>query len=69
MSADLAARPQHRQGYWNKVEETEATFHNKSWRIALRPGSHADGVGPDTNWMATGDYGVWLDGGSTSPAA
>ena len=49
------------KGYWNKVEETEATFHNKL-ADRLASGSHADGVGPDANWMATGDYGVWLDG-------
>jgi fatty acid CoA ligase FadD32 len=48
------------KGYWNKVEETEATFHNKLDE-RLASDSHADGVGPDADWMATGDYGVWLD--------
>ncbi len=49
------------KGYWNKVEETEKTFHNKL-TTPLAAGSHAEGVDPDGIWMATGDYGVWLDG-------
>ncbi|QKT05868.1 AMP-binding protein [Gordonia sp. X0973] len=49
------------KGYWNKVDETEATFHNKL-RKPLESGSHAEGTEPDDMWMATGDYGVWLDG-------
>lgn len=49
------------KGYWNKAAETDETFHNKLDE-RLGSGSHADGVGPDANWMATGDYGVWLDG-------
>ncbi|GED96337.1 long-chain-fatty-acid--AMP ligase FadD32 [Gordonia crocea] len=49
------------KGYWNKVDETEATFHNKLVQ-RLESGSHAEGTETDANWMATGDYGVWLDG-------
>ncbi|MFT4199743.1 long-chain-fatty-acid--AMP ligase FadD32 [Gordonia sp. (in: high G+C Gram-positive bacteria)] len=48
------------KGYWNKVDETEATFHNKL-KKPLASGSHAEGTEPGDNWMATGDYGVWLD--------
>ena len=48
------------KGYWNKEEETEATFHNKLTK-RLASGSHAEGADEDGIWMATGDYGVWLD--------
>ncbi|MFT3898692.1 MAG: long-chain-fatty-acid--AMP ligase FadD32 [Gordonia sp. (in: high G+C Gram-positive bacteria)] len=48
------------KGYWNKVDETEATFHNKL-KKPLKSGSHAEGTESGDNWMATGDYGVWLD--------
>ncbi|GAA3036270.1 long-chain-fatty-acid--AMP ligase FadD32 [Gordonia defluvii] len=48
------------KGYWNKDDETEATFHNKLV-TPLESGSHAEGTDVDADWMATGDYGVWLD--------
>ena len=56
------------KGYWNKVGETEATFHNKL-ADRLASGSHADGVGRmPTGWrpatMACGSTAS-----STSPAA
>ena len=48
------------KGYWNKDDETEATFHNKlSSRIAT---SHAEGAPEDGDWMATGDFGVFYEG-------
>ncbi|GAB09835.1 long-chain fatty acyl-AMP ligase FadD32 [Gordonia araii NBRC 100433] len=48
------------KGYWNKEEETEKTFFNKLAK-PLESGSHAEGTDADAKWMATGDYGVWLD--------
>ena len=48
-------------GYWNKPEETEATFHN-TLTHPLAEGSHSEGAPQDAKWMRTGDYGVWLDG-------
>lgn len=49
------------KGYWNKPEETEATFHNRLTE-RLAEGSHAEGAPEDGYWMATGDYGVWWEG-------
>ncbi|MFT3716390.1 MAG: long-chain-fatty-acid--AMP ligase FadD32 [Gordonia sp. (in: high G+C Gram-positive bacteria)] len=48
------------KGYWNKDDETEATFHNKL--KSRQPDSHAEGAPEDGDWMATGDYGVFHDG-------
>ncbi|OBC08663.1 MULTISPECIES: long-chain-fatty-acid--AMP ligase FadD32 [Gordonia] len=48
-------------GYWNKADESEATFHN-TVDTPLEQGSHTDGAPADAQWMRTGDYGVWLDG-------
>ncbi|NLG55016.1 MAG: AMP-binding protein [Rhodococcus sp.] len=48
-------------GYWGRTDETEQTFHNKI-KTRLAEGSHAEGVPEDGNWMATGDYGVYVDG-------
>ena len=48
-------------GYWNKPEESAATFHN-TISTPLAEGSHTDGAPSDAQWMRTGDYGVWLDG-------
>ncbi|MCF6389658.1 long-chain-fatty-acid--AMP ligase FadD32 [Mycobacterium sp. MBM] len=47
-------------GYWNKPEETIATFQNilKS-RTEL---SHAEGAADDATWVRTGDYGAFYDG-------
>ncbi|MGB3695959.1 MAG: long-chain-fatty-acid--AMP ligase FadD32 [Gordonia sp. (in: high G+C Gram-positive bacteria)] len=49
------------QGYWNKDEETVATFHNTIAK-RLESGSHADGAPEDHRWMRTGDFGVWHNG-------
>ncbi|MFE3289580.1 long-chain-fatty-acid--AMP ligase FadD32 [Rhodococcus sp. NPDC059234] len=49
------------QGYWGRPEETEQTFHNKLIST-IGEGSHADGAPEDSNWMRTGDYGVYVDG-------
>lgn len=48
-------------GYWNKPDESDATFHN-TISTPLAEGSHTDGAPSDAQWMRTGDYGVWLDG-------
>ncbi|MFC9786892.1 long-chain-fatty-acid--AMP ligase FadD32 [Rhodococcus sp. NPDC127528] len=49
------------QGYWGRPEETEQTFHNKLLS-KISEGSHAAGAPEDSNWMRTGDYGVYVDG-------
>ncbi|MFG1785016.1 long-chain-fatty-acid--AMP ligase FadD32 [Rhodococcus oryzae] len=49
------------QGYWGRPEETEQTFHNRL-SSTIATGSHADGAPEDSNWMRTGDYGVYVDG-------
>ena len=47
-------------GYWNKPEETIATFQNI---LKSRTGpSHADGAADDANWVRTGDLGAYHDG-------
>jgi len=47
-------------GYWNKPEETVATFQNI---LKSRTGpSHADGAADDANWVRTGDLGAYHDG-------
>lgn len=48
-------------GYWDRAEETEATFHNVLTARQLA-GSHAENVAPQARWMSTGDYGVYYDG-------
>ncbi|MEU4316680.1 long-chain-fatty-acid--AMP ligase FadD32 [Nocardia sp. NPDC024068] len=48
-------------GYWGRDDETEATFRNKVV-TPLAEGSHAEGTTPESNWMRTGDYGVYFDG-------
>lgn len=48
-------------GYWNKPDESDATFHN-TISTPLAEGSHTEGAPADAQWMRTGDYGVWLDG-------
>jgi len=47
-------------GYWNKPEETIATFQNilKSRTSS----SHAEGATDDANWVRTGDLGAYHDG-------
>ncbi|ONM46017.1 long-chain-fatty-acid--AMP ligase FadD32 [Nocardia donostiensis] len=48
-------------GYWNRLDETNATFRNKIVN-RLPEGSHTEGTALDANWMRTGDYGVYFDG-------
>ncbi|MBX7431024.1 fadD32 [Mycobacterium sp. Y57] len=47
-------------GYWNKPEETVATFQN-TLKSRTTP-SHAEGAGDDATWVRTGDYGAYHDG-------
>lgn len=49
------------KGYWNKVDETEETFHN-TLAHPLPEGSHSEGAPEGAQWMRTGDYGVIYDG-------
>ncbi len=49
------------KGYWNKVDETQETFHN-TLAHPLPEGSHSQGAPADAQWMRTGDYGVIYDG-------
>ncbi|GAA4681735.1 long-chain-fatty-acid--AMP ligase FadD32 [Gordonia humi] len=49
------------KGYWNKVDETDETFHN-TIATPLASGSHTEGSPEGAQWMRTGDYGVWYDG-------
>jgi len=47
-------------GYWNKPEETVATFQN-ILKSRTDP-SHAEGAADDATWVRTGDYGAYHDG-------
>ena len=47
-------------GYWNKPEETAATFHN-ILKSRTSP-SHAQGAPDDATWVRTGDYGAYHEG-------
>ncbi|ANI42600.1 long-chain-fatty-acid--AMP ligase FadD32 [Mycolicibacterium vaccae] len=47
-------------GYWNKPEETIATFQN-TLKSRTTP-SHAQGATDDATWVRTGDYGAYFDG-------
>jgi len=47
-------------GYWNKPEETVATFQN-ILKSRTNP-SHADGAADDADWVRTGDLGAYHDG-------
>ena len=47
-------------GYWNKPEETVATFQN-ILKSRTNP-SHAEGATDDATWVSTGDYGAFHDG-------
>ncbi|MBI5734409.1 MAG: AMP-binding protein [Mycolicibacterium neoaurum] len=47
-------------GYWNKPEETIATFQNLL-KSRTEP-SHAEGAADDATWVRTGDYGAFYDG-------
>ncbi len=47
-------------GYWNKPEETAATFHNILKSRTSH--SHAERAADDATWVRTGDYGAYHDG-------
>jgi fatty acid CoA ligase FadD32 len=47
-------------GYWNKPEETVATFHN-ILKSRTSP-SHAEGAPDEATWVNTGDLGAFHDG-------
>lgn len=47
-------------GYWNKPEETTATFQN-TLKSRATP-SHAEGAADDATWVRTGDLGAYHDG-------
>lgn len=47
-------------GYWNKPEETVATFQN-TLKSRTSP-SHAERAADDATWVRTGDYGAYHDG-------
>ena len=47
-------------GYWNKTEETVATFQN-ILKSRTSP-SHAEGAADDATWVRTGDLGAYHDG-------
>jgi fatty acyl-AMP ligase FadD32 len=47
-------------GYWNKPEETHATFQN-ILKSRANP-SHAEGAADDATWVRTGDLGAYHDG-------
>ncbi|MGV0837695.1 long-chain-fatty-acid--AMP ligase FadD32 [Mycolicibacterium thermoresistibile] len=47
-------------GYWNKPEETVATFQN-ILKSRTNP-SHAEGAPDDATWVRTGDYGAYHEG-------
>ncbi|MGE2737791.1 long-chain-fatty-acid--AMP ligase FadD32 [Mycolicibacterium vaccae] len=47
-------------GYWNKPEETIATFQN-ILKSRTNP-SHAEGAPDDATWVRTGDLGAYHDG-------
>ncbi|MGE2837228.1 long-chain-fatty-acid--AMP ligase FadD32 [Mycobacterium sp. SMC-4] len=47
-------------GYWNKPEETIATFQN-ILKSRTNP-SHAEGAPDDSTWVRTGDLGAYHDG-------
>ena len=47
-------------GYWNKPEETVATFQN-ILKSRTSP-SHAEGAADDATWVRTGDLGAFHDG-------
>jgi len=49
------------RGYFRREDETRRVFGNKLQRRLSR-GSHAEGVPDNSNWLATGDLGVYLDG-------
>jgi len=49
------------RGYWRRPEETRLTF-GAQLASRLPNGSRADGLAPDTEWLRTGDLGMFHDG-------
>lgn len=49
------------RGYFGRPDESQRVFGNKL-QTRLETGSHAEGVGDDGLWLATGDLGVYVDG-------
>ena len=49
------------RGYWRRPEETRLTF-GAHLTSRLPTGSRADGLAPDTEWLRTGDLGMFHDG-------
>ena len=49
------------RGYWRRPEETRLTF-GAQLASRLPTGSRADGLAPDTEWLRTGDLGMFHDG-------
>ncbi|MFI1239111.1 long-chain-fatty-acid--AMP ligase FadD32 [Nocardia salmonicida] len=47
-------------GYWGRPAESTKAFRNKVTEPV--EGGHADGTGPDADWMRTGDFGVYFEG-------
>ena len=47
-------------GYWNKPDETIATFQN-ILKSRTNP-SHAEGAADDATWVRTGDFGAFYEG-------
>ncbi|AMT69987.1 fatty acyl-AMP ligase [Mycobacteroides immunogenum] len=48
------------RGYWGRGRETEATFHNRL-HARLTQASHAIGTAENSQWLRTGDLGVYLN--------
>jgi fatty-acyl-CoA synthase len=49
------------RGYWRRPDESQRTF-GATLTTRLSAGSHAEGVPVQSNWLRTGDMGVYLDG-------
>ncbi|WP_063055289.1 long-chain-fatty-acid--AMP ligase FadD32 [Nocardia salmonicida] len=47
-------------GYWGRPAESTKAFRNKITEPV--EGGHAEGTGPDADWMRTGDFGVYFEG-------
>ncbi|OHT82368.1 fatty acyl-AMP ligase [Mycobacteroides saopaulense] len=48
------------RGYWGRARETQATFHNRL-HSRLDNNSHATGTAEHSQWLRTGDLGVYLN--------
>lgn len=49
------------RGYWNQPEQTRRTF-GARLSSRLRPGSRAEGIPADADWLRTTDLGMFVDG-------